>query len=214
MVSRDGVIKKSALTEFDNPLARGIIAMGLDERDELISARLTNGSQHIFLGSHEGMSILFSEEDVRAMGRQAYGVNAMDLDKGDYLIGMEVVSLEAGKEEAGLILTISENGYGKRTPITEYRVQSRAGKGIINLKTTERNGKVVAIMNVREESELMIITQQGKIIRVDASGIRETGRSAQGVRLQRLEEGDRVAAASLIPAEEAENGNGQKPLIQ
>jgi DNA gyrase subunit A len=214
MVSRDGVIKKSALTEFDNPLARGIIAMGLEERDELISARLTNGNNHIFLASHEGMSILFSEEDVRPMGRQAYGVNAMDLDKGDYLIGMGVVSLEAGKEEAGLILTISENGYGKRTPITEYRVQSRAGKGIINLKTTERNGKVVAIMNVREDSELMIITQQGKIIRVDASGIRETGRSAQGVRLQRLEEGDRIAAASLIPAEEADNGNGQKPLIQ
>ena len=214
MVSRDGVIKKSALTEFDNPLARGIIAMGLDERDELISAKLTNGAEHIFLASHEGISILFPEDDVRGMGRQARGVNAMDLGKGDYLIGMEVVSLEAGKKEAGLILTISENGYGKRTPITEYRVQSRAGKGIINLKTTERNGKVVSIMNVREDSELMVITQQGKIIRVDASGIRETGRSAQGVRLQRLEEGDRIAAASLIPAEEAENGNGQKPLIQ
>jgi DNA gyrase subunit A len=214
MVSRLGVIKKSALTEFDNPIARGIIAMGLEEHDELIAARLTNGNNHIFLASHEGMSILFSEEDVRPMGRQAYGVNAMDLDKGDYLIGMEVVSLEAGKEEAGLILTISENGYGKRTPITEYRVQSRAGKGIINLKTTERNGKVVSIMNVREDSELMVITQQGKIIRVDASGIRETGRSAQGVRLQRLEEGDRIAAASLIPDEEADNGNGQKPLIQ
>jgi DNA gyrase subunit A len=214
MVSRDGVIKKSALTEFDNPLARGIIAMGLDERDELIGAKLTNGTEHIFLGSHEGISILFPEDDVRGMGRQARGVIAMDLDKGDYLIGMEIVSLEAGKEEAGLILTISENGYGKRTPITEYRVQSRAGKGIINLKTTERNGKVVSIMNVREDSELMVITQQGKIIRVDASGIRETGRSAQGVRLQRLEEGDRIAAASLIPAEEAGNGNGQKPLIQ
>jgi len=214
MVSRDGVIKKSALTEFDNPLARGIIAMGLDERDELIGAKLTNGAEHIFLASHEGISILFPEDDVRGMGRQARGVIAMDLDKGDYLIGMEVVSLEAGKEEAGLILTISENGYGKRTPITEYRVQSRAGKGIINLKTTERNGKVVSIMNVREDSELMVITQQGKIIRVDASGIRETGRSAQGVRLQRLEEGDRIAAASLIPDEEADNGNGQKPLIQ
>ena len=148
------------------------------------------------------------------MGRQARGVIAMDLDKRDYLIGMEVVSLEAGKEEAGLILTVTENGYGKRTPITEYRVQSRAGKGSINLKTTERNGMVVSIMNVREDSELMVITQQGKIIRVDASGIRETGRSAQGVRLQRLEEGDRIAAASLIPAEEADNGNGQKPLIQ
>ena len=214
MVSRLGVIKKSALTEFDNPIARGIIAMTLDEGDELIAVKLTGGSNHIFLASHEGLSILFPEDDVRPMGRQARGVIAMDLDKRDYLIGMEVVSLEAGKEEAGLILTVTENGYGKRTPITEYRVQSRAGKGIINLKATERNGKVVSIMNVREDSELMVITQQGKIIRVDASGIRETGRSAQGVRLQRLEEGDRIAAASLIPAEEADNGNGQKPLIQ
>ncbi len=218
MVSRRGVIKKCALTEFDNPMARGIIAMGMDAADELISAKLTTGGEHIFLASHNGFSILFPEEEVRPMGRPAYGVTAMDLRQGDYLIGMEVVSWKEGREEeaAGLILTVTEQGYGKRTPVSEYRLQSRAGKGVINVKTTDRNGKVVGILNVRDDSQVMIITQQGKIIRLEAGEIREAGRSTQGVRLLKLEEGDRIAAASLIPEEEkGENGdNGQKPLVQ
>ncbi len=218
MVSRHGVIKKSALTEFDNPISRGIIAMTLDPGDELMSAKLTSGREHIFLASREGISILFPEDDVRATGRQARGVTAMDLDPDDYLIGMEAVHLEEGREqEAGLILTVTENGFGKRTPVTEYRVQSRAGKGVINVKATARNGKVVSILNVREDSEVMIIAQQGKIIRLEAADIREAGRSTQGVRLLRLEEGDRIAAASLIPEEEeeADNGShGQQPLVQ
>ncbi len=205
LVTRFGVIKKCSLTEFSNPRRVGIIAMGLEKGDEVIAAKLTAGGEHIFLGSHEGMSILFSEEDVRPMGRQAYGVNAMDLEEGDYLVGMETVHFEEGKEEAaGLILTVTENGYGKRTPVSEYRVQSRAGKGVINLKATERNGKVVQVMNVKENSEVMIITQQGKIIRLEANSIREAGRSTQGVRLLKLEEGDRIAAATLIPEEEEE----------
>ncbi len=211
MVSREGVIKKSALTEFDNPMARGIIAMSLDEGDELISAKITSGSEHIFLASREGYSILFPEGEVRHMGRQARGVTAMNLRARDYLIGMEAVRLEEGqKREACLILTVTENGFGKRTPVGEYRLQSRAGKGVINVKATQRNGKVVSILNVQEDSEVMIIAQQGKIIRLEAADIRQAGRSTQGVRLLRMEEGDRIAAASLIPEEE-ENSNGSEP---
>jgi DNA gyrase subunit A len=217
MVSREGVIKKSALTEFDNPMARGIIAMSLDEGDELISAKITSGSEHIFLASHEGYSILFPEGEVRHMGRQARGVTAMDLRARDYLIGMEAVRLEEGQEhQAGLILTVTENGFGKRTPVGEYRLQSRAGKGVINVKATQRNGKVVSILNVQEDSEVMIIAQQGKIIRLEAAEIRQAGRSTQGVRLLRMEEGDRIAAASLIPEEEEENSGSEPPktLVQ
>jgi DNA gyrase subunit A len=203
LTTKLGVIKKSALTEFDNPRPSGIIAIGIEKGDELIGASLTDGKQHIFLGSHEGMSILFPEEDVRAMGRQAYGVNAMDLDSGDYLIGMETVNLIEGKEDAaGLVLTVSEKGYGKRTPVSEYRRQSRAGKGVINMKATDKTGKVVAVLNVRESTEIVVITQQGKIIRVESNTVRETGRSAQGVRLLNLDEGDRIAAATIIPEDE------------
>ncbi len=135
MVTRRGVIKKSELTEFDNPMSRGIIALSLDEGDELIAARLSSGSDFIFLATHEGMAIRFSESDVRAMGRQARGVRAMGLEEGDYLVSAEVVG------EEGLTLSISENGYGKRTPLNHYRLQSRAGKGVINMKTTTRPAK-------------------------------------------------------------------------
>ncbi|HLI35235.1 MAG TPA: DNA gyrase C-terminal beta-propeller domain-containing protein, partial [Terriglobia bacterium] len=179
----------------------------------LIAAKLTTGRDTIFLATHEGMAIRFSEQDVRDMGRAAYGVFAMDLDKDDYIVGMEIV----GEKE--LILSITEKGYGKRTPITEYRLQSRAGKGVINVKTTERNGKVVAVLSVAEDSEVMLISQQGKITRLDSGEIRECGRSTQGVRLITLEEGDQVAAACLVRVEE--NGNGdlspeptQRTLIQ
>jgi len=199
MVTRDGVIKKSELTRFDNPLARGIIAIDLDASDELIDAGVSNGQNYFFLASHEGKAIRFSETKVRPMGREARGVRAMDLAEGDYLVGMEIV------EEEGLILSISENGYGKRTPLTDYRLTARGGKGVINMKVTPRIGKVVAIMEVTEDSDLIIVTQQGKIIRIESSEIRQAGRSTQGVRLVRMEEGDRVAAASVITEE---NGNG------
>jgi DNA gyrase subunit A len=198
MVTRQGVIKKCELTEFDNPLSRGIIAVALDDDDELLGATITNGKSYIFLGSHEGMASRFSEEEVRPMGRQARGVRAMDLDKGDYLVGLEVV------EEKGLILSISENGYGKRTPLEDYRLTSRGRKGVINMKTTPKVGKVVAVLSVHENTDLMIITKEGKIIRLESGEIRQAGRSTQGVRLVRLEEGDQVAAASCIPESEAE----------
>jgi DNA gyrase subunit A len=200
MLTRNGTIKKCELTEFDNPRSSGIIALTLDNDDELIAARLSSGDNYLFLGSHEGQAIRFNEKDVRPMGRQAHGVIAMKLDEGDYIVGAEVI------EKEGLILSISENGFGKRTPLEDYRLTKRGGKGVINMKTTTRNGKVVAILSVMEDSDLMIITKDGKIIRIESGEIRQAGRSTQGVRLVRLEEGDRVAAASVIP--EATDGDG------
>jgi len=199
LVTRQGVIKKTRLAEFSNPMSRGIIAMGIEKGDQLIAAKHTSGHDTIFLATHNGMAIRFPETDVRDMGRPAYGVKAMDLEPDDYIVGMEIV----GEKE--LILSVTEKGYGKRTPITEYRLQSRAGKGVINVKTVERNGQVVGVLSVTEDSEVMMITEKGKITRLDASEIRESGRSAQGVRLISLEEGDRVASTCLIKSEA--NGN-------
>jgi DNA gyrase subunit A len=208
MVTRQGIIKKTRLAEFSNPRSAGIIAMQIEDGDELIAVKLTSGRDNIFLATHEGMAIRFPESDVRGMGRTAYGVYAMDLDKGDYIIGMEIV----GDKE--LMLSITEKGYGKRTAVEEYRLQTRAGKGVINVKTTERNGKVVNVLSVTEESEVMIISQQGKIARLDSSTIRECGRSSQGVRLINLEEGDQVAAAGLIKTESNGDAPEQPLLIQ
>ena len=206
MVTKHGIIKKCELTEFDNPMSRGIIALALDEGDELLAARLTSGQDFIFLGSHEGMACRFFEEDVRPMGRPARGVRGMELEEGDYLVGVEVV----GKE--GLILSISENGYGKRTPLEDYRLTARGRKGVINMKTTPRVGKVVGILSVKEDSDLMIITKQGQIIRIDSGEIRQAGRSMQGVRLVNVEAGDQVAAASRIPDANGANGQDDLPL--
>jgi DNA gyrase subunit A len=202
MVTKQGVIKKSELTEFDNPRSGGLIAVLLDEGDELIAAKITHGDNNIFLGSRLGQAIQFLESQVRPMGRQARGVRAMDLAEGDYLIGMEVV----GKE--GLILSIADNGYGKRTPLEDYRTTARGAKGVINMKTTNKTGKVMAVLSVKEDSELIIVSQSGKIIRIDSATIRQVGRSSQGVKLVSLEEGDKVAAASVIPEAEGPNGNG------
>ena len=204
MVTKHGIIKKSELTEFDNPMSRGIIAVGLDEGDELISARITSGDNYIFLGSSHGQAIRFAEAQVRPMGRQARGVRAMHLAPEDYLVGMVAV------EKEGIILSIAENGFGKRTPLGDYRLTARGGKGVINMKTTHKTGHVVAILSVKDDSDLAIVSQSGKIIRIESSTIRQVGRGAQGVKLVSLEEGDKVAAASLIP--EAENGNGQEDL--
>jgi DNA gyrase subunit A len=206
MVTKHGVIKKSELTEFDNPLSRGIIAVSLDEGDELIGAKITHGDNYIFLGSHLGQAIRFAESQVRHMGRQARGVRAMDLAEGDDLVGMVVV------EKEGLILSISENGFGKRTPLENYRLTARGGKGVINMKTTSKTGSVVAILSVREDSDLMIVTHNGKIIRIESSTIRQAGRSTQGVKLVSLEEGDKVAAASVLPDAESPTDDSQGTL--
>jgi DNA gyrase subunit A len=217
--TRNGTVKKTPVKDFSNVMSRGIIAIGIDKGDELVAVRLTDGNQVVFLASHEGQAIRFDEEDVRSMGRQAYGVRGMDLDKNDYIVGVAVTPKEGkkktngkGKEEAeeipSLILSVTEQGYGKRTPIEEYRLQSRGGKGVINVKTTERNGKVSSIMLVDESSEVMLISQFGKIIRIDTKQIREAGRSTQGVRLLQLEPGDRVASAVVIPEKPEEDQNG------
>jgi DNA gyrase subunit A len=179
MVTRHGVIKKCELTEFNNPRSAGIIAVALDDGDELLGAKITNGKNYIFLGSHDGMAIRFREDEVRPMGRPARGVRAMDLRKGDYLVGVAAV------EEEGLILTLSENGYGKRTTLGEYRLTGRGCKGVINMKVTHKIGKVIEVLPVNESTDLMVITRNGQIIRVDSDTIRETGRSAQGCELSR-----------------------------
>jgi len=229
--TRKGTVKKTPLKDFSNVMSRGIIAIGIEKDDELVGAKLTDGQQIVFLASHDGMAIRFDESDVRPMGRPAYGVRGMEMDEGDYVVGMAATPkaesttpktpTEAAKSPEGeggdadvgasMILSVTEMGYGKRTPVDEYRLQSRGGKGVINVKTTARNGKVVAILLVSEDTEAMVISQYGKIIRIDTSEIREAGRSTQGVRLLSMEGGDKVAAAVVIPPEER-NGNGT--LIQ
>jgi DNA gyrase subunit A len=192
MVSRRGTIKKTELSEFANIRTNGIIAMGVEDDDVLIAVELTDGKKRIFLATHDGMAICFDESDVRSMGRTAYGVRGISLDEGDYVISVAAVS---GSVE---MLSISERGFGKRTSIEEYRFQSRAGKGVINMKTSERNGKVVAVLPVNDDSQVLIITHRGKLIRVESSTIRESGRSTQGVKLIDTADGDTVSAASLI----------------
>jgi DNA gyrase subunit A len=218
--TRSGTVKKTPLKDFSNVRSNGINAIAIEKQDELVAASCTDGSQIVFLATHDGKAIRFEEEDVRPMGRQAHGVRGMRLRKGDYVVGMAVTPKVPGKakdsdqREANLILSVTENGYGKRTGVDEYRLQSRGGGGVINVKTTARNGKVVSIMLVNEGSEIVVISQFGKIIRIGTKTIRECGRSSQGVHLLHLEEGDRVAATSVIPPEEvAENGNGESGLL-
>src|ERR1700756_49876 len=212
--TRNGLVKKSELREFMHVRSNGINAIGIDQGDELVAATLTDGQQIIFLASHEGQAVRFEEDDVRSMGRNATGVRGMNLAEKDYIVGMattpksgasaadeipaegqlatsgELPASEAADlvpEKGSLILSVTENGYGKRTPADEYRLTNRGGKGVINVKTTERNGKVAGIAQVAEDSQVMLISQYGKIIRMDSKTIRESGRSAQGVRLLSLE---------------------------
>lgn len=201
MATRNGQIKKTSLDSFDNPTARGIIAMGVPDDDELIAAELVSSQETIFMGTHDGMAIRFPHDDVREMGRQAYGVIGIRLDEGDYL-----VSMIASTSETDLVLSVTEGGYGKRTNVDEYRTQGRGGKGVINLKTTVKNGKVVGIMRVQQESDVLVMTRNGKLIRVRSVDIRAVGRATQGVRLINLDEGDQVTTATLIEAEVAPDG--------
>src|SRR5271166_1621982 len=224
--TRNGLVKKSELREFMHVRSNGINAIAIEDGDELVAARITDGNQIVFLASHEGMAVRFDESHVRPMGRAAYGVWGIDLEEKDYVVGMATTTKPdapapakekiEGEPEAidaavkgTLILSVTENGYGKRTPADEYRLTNRGGKGVINVKTTERVGKVVAIAQVDETSEVMLISHYGKIIRMDSATIRESGRNAQGVRLLHLEPGDRVAAAVVLaPEAEPANGNG------
>jgi DNA gyrase subunit A len=239
--TRNGTVKKSEVREFMHVRSNGINAIGIDQGDELVAARITDGNQIIFLASHEGMAVRFDESHVRPMGRSAYGVRGIDLAKGDYVVGMATTvkpGAAATTENVGtaasavpgtsvpdpdaidvsvkgdLILSVTENGFGKRTPADEYRLINRGGKGVINVKTTERVGKVVAIAQVDETSEVMLISHYGKIIRMDSKTIRESGRNAQGVRLLQMEPGDRVAAAVVIAPDAEPNGGNGGTLIQ
>jgi DNA gyrase subunit A len=228
--TRNGLVKKSEVREFMHVRSNGINAIGIEEGDELVAARITDGNQIIFLASHEGMAVRFDESHVRPMGRGAYGVWGIDLDKGDYVVGMATTTKPGAPAPAkekvegepeiidaavkgDLILSVTENGFGKRTAADEYRLTNRGGKGVINLKTTERVGKVVGIAQVDETSEVMLISHYGKIIRMDSTTIRESGRNAQGVRLLHMEPGDKVAAAVVLAPEVDPNG-GNGTLLQ
>jgi DNA gyrase subunit A len=200
MVTRKGVIKKTSLADFQNIRTNGIIAINVDDGDQLLDVVLTDGTKRIFIATHNGLAIRFDEKNVRAMGRATRGMRGINLRADDYVVSVCPVS----PDDTEKMLSVSELGYGKQTPITTYRLQSRGGKGVINMKTTEKTGKVVAVFPVDAESEIMIITQQAKLIRLEADLIRKTGRSAQGVRLIKIEEGDRVTSASLVEASEDE----------
>jgi DNA gyrase subunit A len=199
--TQKGTVKKTPLKDFSNVMSRGIIAIGIDEDDELVAARITDGSQIVFLATHLGMAIRFDENDVRSMGRPAYGVRGIDLAKNDYVVGVAITPKE---HEPGdfRILAITENGFGKRTNVEMYRLQTRGGKGVKNMAVTPRIGRVNTIELVDDTSELMVISQFGKIIRIDTKTIRAAGRATQGVRLLNLEPDDKVAAAVIIPPEE------------
>ena len=198
MATRKGVLKKTQLTAFSRPRAGGIIALNLDEGDELIGVGQTDGNLDVFLGTKDGKAIRFPEGKVRAMGRNTRGVRGIDLAKDDYVIGMEVVS------PGDIILTATEFGYGKRSRVDDYRLTNRGGKGVINIKVTEKNGPVVGIQRVTEDDEFMLITIGGQLIRSRVQKVSIIGRATQGVRLIGVKEGDRVAALARIE----ENGNG------
>jgi len=208
MCTRKGTVKKTELAAFSNPRAGGIIAIGIDEGDAVMSVQLSDGKSEIVIGTRDGMAIRFPEDDIRAMGRTAYGVKGIVLRDDDEVVGMEV--LRAG----GTILTVTENGYGKRTEIDEYRVQSRGGLGIINIQTSERNGKVIGVSCVLENEELMFITEQGMILRTQANGISVIGRATQGVRLIDMEEGDRTVSVARLEDQGSVEEPLQEPTIE
>lgn len=209
MATKLGVVKRVSLEDFSRPRVGGIIAASLDDGDGLIGVGVTEGKDEIILCTHEGMAIRFSEEDARIMGRSARGVRGITLEEKDYVVSMTVVTaaMSASADKGGTLLTACQNGYGKRTEVEEYRQQSRGGKGIIAIQTSERNGPVVAACAVTNESDVMIITSSGKVIRIEAQNVSVIGRNTQGVRLIDLDEGETVLAAAPI-AETVGNGNG------
>ena len=192
LATQKGIVKKTELTDFDTARKGGLIAIALDEDDDLIDVKMTNGEQHIILGTRDGMAIHFAEKQVRHMGRTARGVKGISLEEGDMVIGMDVVKPD------GEVLTVSEEGYGKRTLVREYRTQSRGGKGIINLKVTDKTGKVVGLKMVRPGLELMMITSEGIVIRIEIDDISVISRNTQGVTLMRTGVEDKVVALATV----------------
>jgi len=202
IVTRDGYIKKTRVSEFANIRQNGLIAIGLREGDELVGVLETSGHDNLILGTAQGMSIMFSEEDVRDMGRTAMGVKAVELREGDRVVGIAIA------REGADVLVISENGYGKRTPLTEYKVQKRGGIGVRTLNVTEKTGDMCALGVVDGTEDIMLINDAGVIIRTRVSEISVYGRDTQGVKLMNVDEDSRVVSAALVPPDE--NGNGEE----
>jgi DNA gyrase subunit A len=207
MGTRRGTVKKTELSAFANPRAGGIIAMGIDEGDGVIDVQLSDGASEIFLGTRDGMAIRFPDEDVRPMGRTAYGVRGISLREGDEVVAMEVV------KPGGTLLTVTALGYGKRTPLDEYRAQSRGGLGLKNLEVTDKNGHVIDIQQVSDDKELLLITEQGKILRTPTGDIRTIGRATQGVRLMDLDEGDKVVSVAIVDKDEEPQAPSEEPPV-
>lgn len=205
MATKQGVIKKTELSAFSNPRAGGIIALTVNPGDILVNATFSEGDSDVLLCSKGGMSIRFSETDVRTMGRVAAGVRGMELDEGDEVVGMAILS----KKEKLDVLSVTNSGYGKRTDSDEYRVQSRGGKGIITMKTTDKNGEVIAVRAVSNEDDLMVITDKGQVVRIRIKEISTMGRNTQGVRLVRLKEGEKVVACQSLAEKEADEPAGE-----
>ena len=200
MGTKQGLVKKTSLTEYANPRAAGITAITLTKGDELISVQMGTDKQDLILATHEGMSIRFPMKEVREIGRTGQGVKGISLEKDDYVVDMVVV-----EDPKGSLLTIGEAGYGKRTELAEYRVQGRSGKGLINIKVTDKTGKVVAVKPVTDEDELMLITSQGTMLRMAVSDIKTTGRNTQGVRAIKIKDDDRVVAVANMAAKDEED---------
>jgi len=196
MATKNGIVKKTKLSAYSNPRSTGVIAINLDPNDALIGVSMTTGKNHIILGTRDGMTIRFDENEVRSMGRASRGVKGIKLRTGDLVVGMVIV------EEKAALFTVCENGYGKRTGMENYRAQSRGGVGLKNIKTSSRNGKVVSLKAVQSKDDLMMITAHGMIIRTGLDEIRSIGRNTQGVRLIKLKPGDKLVAAEKIAAEE------------
>jgi DNA gyrase subunit A len=205
MATKSGIIKKTELESYSHPRPSGIIAITLEEGDELIAAEVTDGKRDVFLGTRDGLSIRFSETDVREIGRTGKGVIGIRLDEGNGVVGMEIV------RDDSTILTVTENGYGKRSTLEDYRSQGRGGKGIFTIKITEKNGRVTGMAQVAAEDEIILITTNGKVLRIRAKDISVQGRNTQGVRLFDIETDDKVVSfAKVAEREEEKETNPEK----
>jgi DNA gyrase subunit A len=208
-LTRKGQIKKTEVTEYENFREKGIIGVKIEDGDQLLGAAVTDGTRDIIIATKQGMSIRFDEKQVRPMGRATVGVKAIDLSEGDQVVGLGVTS--DGEPQ---VLAVCEKGYGKRTPLAEFRPQHRGGKGIILIDASERNGPVVGLVLVTPVDEVMLVTDRGKTLRTNVSEIRETGRNAQGVRVMAVEEGERVVAIEALPESDdaGDSGSGEGSL--
>jgi DNA gyrase subunit A len=204
MATKKGIIKKTELESYSHPRPSGIIAITLEEGDELISAEVTDGEREVFLGTRDGLSIRFSETDVREIGRAGKGVIGIRLDESNEVVGMEIV------RDDSTILTVTEKGYGKRSTLEDYRSQGRGGKGIITIKTTEKNGRVIGMAQVSEDDEIILITTNGKVLRIRTKDISVQGRNTQGVRLFDIDEGDKVISFAKVVEREEEKETTQE----